>query len=133
MNVLQLTLIVYIIAMTALHLRQNSDLLMQTIKETTFRELWSTGTVRSVGLAGKRGGYAIVIKLAADDRMLANTRGEIRLFSLGAAAKFLREIGLLEFCVNMHGFEPGRLRGARPDRAAALRKTRSTPVQAMLL
>jgi len=106
---------------------------MQTIKETTFRELWSTGSVRSVGLAGKCGGYAVIIRLVADDRLLANTRGEIRLFSLEAAAKFLREIGLWEFVVDMHGFEPGRLRSARPDRAAALKKTRSNPIQPLLL
>jgi hypothetical protein len=119
--------------MTALRLRQNSDLLMQTIKETTLRELVSTGTVKSMGLVGKCGGYAIVIKIATDERMLANTRGEVRLFSLEAAAKFLREIGLWEFGVDMHGFEPGRLRSARPDRAEALRKTRSNPVQTLLL
>ena len=106
---------------------------MQTIKETTLRELWSTGSACSVGAVGQSGGYAIVIRLEAGDRMLANTRGDIRLFSLEAAAKFLRDLGLLKFEVDMHGFKPGLLRSARPDRAAALRKTRSRPVQPALL
>ncbi|MFM0335042.1 hypothetical protein [Paraburkholderia fungorum] len=106
---------------------------MQIIKETTLRELQQAESVASVLVRGLTGGYALVIRCGDNERLLATTRGETRLFSLESAGRFLRELGISKFEVDTSEYEPGRLRKARPDRAAALRKTRSTPVQATLI
>jgi hypothetical protein len=106
---------------------------MQAIKETTFRELQEAESITSVLVRGSHGGYAVVVRCGSAERLLATTRGETRLFSLDGAGRFLRERGILRFEVDTSTYEPGRLRKARPDRAAALRKTRSSPVQPSLL
>lgn len=61
------------------------------------------------------------------ERALATSRGGLRLFTLDAAGKFLRDLGLPRFEVDATGFEPGRMRPARPDRATALSRTRRQP------
>jgi hypothetical protein len=85
-------------------------------------------------VVGKRAGFGIVVRLGGGDRSLGTTRGEERLFAnLNTAALFLRDVGLPRFEVDITEFEPGRLRKARPDRADALRKTRTKPIQERLL
>ena len=44
-------------------------------------------------------------------------------------AHSIRDVGLPRFNVDMTGHEPGRLRKARPDRAEALRQTRTKMLQ----
>lgn len=46
---------------------------------------------------------------------------------------FLRQVGIEMFEVDARFYQPGRIRKARPDRAEALRKTRTTPRQQELL
>jgi hypothetical protein len=111
----------------------NPALTMQAIKEPTLRELREADSVASVLVRGSVGGYALVIRFGGNERLLATTRGETRLFSLESAGRFLRDLGISKFEVDTSTYEPGRLRKARPDRAAALRKTRSTPVQSSLI
>lgn len=60
------------------------------------------------------------------EKTLATTRGTIRVFaSLDTVGAFIRDVGLPRFDVDMSRHEPGRLRKARPDRAEALRHTRT--------
>lgn len=59
-------------------------------------------------------------------KALATSKGSIRLFaSLDTAGAFVRDLGLPRFDVDMTGHQPGRLRKPRPDRAEALRHTRT--------
>ena len=58
--------------------------------------------------------------------MLATSRGAIRLFaSLDTASIFVKELGIERFEVDMTDHQPGRLRSARPDRAEAMRLSRT--------
>ena len=98
--------------------------MLETIKEGTLRELVQAQSVRSATVLGRPGGYAISVRYGMTERALATSRGGLRLFTLDAAGKFLRELGLPRFEVDATGFEPGRMRPARPDRATALSRTR---------
>lgn len=94
-----------------------------TVKIETLRELIAAGSVRSATLLGQRGGYAVLIQVGTQERVLANRTGAARLYArLDTAAKDLRELGLAEFGVNAANFTPGRLRAARPDRAAQMKQ-----------
>jgi hypothetical protein len=105
-----------------------------TLKETTLRELVEAQSVRAACVVGLKGGYAVTVRYGLIERTLATTRGEVRVFaSLNTAADFLRKLGLAKFEVDATGYEPGRVRPARPDRAEALRKTRTKLKQAELL
>lgn len=105
----------------------------QTIKEATLRELVGTNSINKACLIGQGGGYAITVHCGKVERLLANTRGEVRLFKLNNAAEFLRNIGLEKFEVDSTNYTPGRLRKARPDRAEAMRKTRTKLRQKALI
>lgn len=104
-----------------------------TIKETTLRELVTTDSVNSVCIVGQIGGYAVTVRCGSAEITLATTRGDIRLFTLERASTLLRALGLLRFEVDCTNYEPGRLRKSRPDRAEALRKTRTRPIQETLI
>src|SRR3569833_3381538 len=98
-----------------------------TIKETTLRELVAAGSIASVCVVGQNGGYAVTVRCGTAESTLASTRGDVRLFTLDSASTFLRALGLFRFDVDSTNYEPGRLRKPRPDRAEALRKTRTRP------
>jgi hypothetical protein len=103
--------------------------MIQPIKEPILRELVEANSIQTACVVGQKGGYAIRVSYGLAERTLLNTRGDVRLFSLENAANFLREIGLPKFEVDASGYKPGRLRAARPDRADALRRTRTVPKQ----
>ena len=75
----------------------------------------------------------MVVRVGISQRVVANAKGNIRLFSLHSAAAFLNGIGLQRFEIDTSSYLPGRLRKPRPDRAEALRKTRTLPRQSNLL
>lgn len=104
-----------------------------TIKEITLRELVKANSISSAMLIGKTGGYVIQVKYGVTESILASTRGDVRLFSLENAGKFLRAIGLPIFKVDATHFEYGLIRKSRPDRAEALRNTRTVLRQAKLI
>jgi hypothetical protein len=106
---------------------------METIREPTLRELAGTASITSVKVIGRAGGYGIVIWCGEAARALASSRGTLRLFTLDNAARYLRSVGLAQFEVDAASYEPGRMRKARPDRAEALRRTRTTPRQTNLI
>jgi hypothetical protein len=103
------------------------------MKEQTLRELVKGGFVDSAVVVGQRGGYGVAIQRGSSKSFLATSKGEARLFTLETAARFLRQMGITRFEVDASSYEPGRIRKARPDRAEALRKTRTTPRQAILV
>lgn len=107
--------------------------MLETIKEPVMRELVRANSITKACLIGKAGGFAVSIAYAAEERLLATSRGDIRLFTLEGAQKYLCELGIPRFEVDASGYLPGRLRKARPDRAEALRNTRTTPRQTELL
>ena len=97
-----------------------------TVREPVLRELAQVPGTASVRIVGKGRGFAVIVKLGSFEKTLVTSRGQVRLFaSLDTAGAFARDAGISRFEVDMARYEPGRLRGARPDRAAALRLTRT--------
>src|SRR4051812_35783669 len=89
-----------------------------TIKEPTLRELIEAQATVQATVAGQERGFAVFLQLGTGEKVLATTRGGIRLFaSLDTAGAFIRNVGIPRFEVDMTNHEPGRLRSARPDRA----------------
>jgi hypothetical protein len=104
------------------------------VKEQVLRELIEASlTTISATVAGQERGFALIMRLGNSDKTLATTRGAIRLFaSLDTASAFVRDLGIERFEVDMTNHHPGRLRCARPDRAQALRLTRTRMQQQTL-
>lgn len=102
-----------------------------TIKESTLRELAEANSLSGAIALGRKGGFALTVRYeSAAQRLLANARGQPRMFSsLNTLAGFLRKFGITHFEVDMTGHETVRMRPARPDRAIALRSTRTRPRQ----
>lgn len=106
----------------------------ETIRETTLRELVEANSIRAATVIGQRGGFIVSVRYGMTERLVASTRGDLRVFpNLTTLAIWLRRIGLSRFDVDTSNFEPGRIRAPRPDRAEALRSTRTRPRQAELL
>lgn len=99
--------------------------LEDTIVEPVLRGLVDAKSIQSACVTGCCGGYSIVVRYGQEERTLATRRGGIRLFKLDNASKFLCELGIEKFEVDATTFQPGRLRKSRPDRAAALKGTKT--------
>ena len=98
----------------------------QLIREPVLRELIEVAEGVSATISGRERGFALVVHIGSSDKLLATSRGPIRLFaSLDTASAFVRDLGLTRFEVDMSGHQPGRLRSARPDRAEAMRLSRT--------
>ncbi|SRR5581483_5032220 len=108
--------------------------LVGTIKEPVLRELKEASALAGATITGQEKGFAVVFKIGTNgEKMLATQRGSTRLFaSLNSAGAFVRDLGLPKFDVDMSGHVPGRLRKARPDRAEAMRRTRTKLHQDLL-
>jgi hypothetical protein len=75
---------------------------------------------------GQQRGYSLLVRIGGGQRTLITSRGGVRLFAtLDTAGAFVRDLGIPKFGVDMSGHAPGRLRKPRPDRAVALRGTRT--------
>jgi hypothetical protein len=71
-------------------------------------------------------GFALVRPSGKFRQNLATSRGAICLFAfLDTASTFVKDLGIERFKVDMTDHQPGRLRSARPDRAEALRLSRT--------
>jgi hypothetical protein len=111
---------------------------LESLPESTLRELCSAGAVQDVVVVGmQQGGYGVRIAYGAGGRqiekVLGTSRGGVRRFaSLDTAGAFVRELGAQRFGVDMSDYEPGLVRAPRPDRAEALKKTRTRPKQESL-
>jgi hypothetical protein len=68
-------------------------------------------------------GFVLQAEVGGRERVLATSKGEVRMFaSLNSVARVVERLGYATFGVDMSDYKPGRLRGARPDRKAALVK-----------
>lgn len=104
------------------------------IREPTLRELIQADSLSEVYAVGQLGGFALNFRYGGTERLLANARGSIRLFAnLTTLAAYLQRLGIDKFEVDATHYAAGRLRAARPDRAEALRNTRTRMRQADLL
>lgn len=107
---------------------------IETIRETTLRELVEANSVRMAQVIGQRGGFVLSVRYGMTERFLASTRGDVRVFSnLTTLATFLRRLGISRFEVSTSDYEAARVRPARPDRAEALRRTRTKFKQVPLI
>lgn len=97
-----------------------------SIKADLVRELIvATGELRATAV-GTAGGFRLLFRVGESEKTLVTSRGTVRVFaSLDTAGSFVRELGVAKFAVDMTQHQPGRLRGPRPDRAEALRHTRT--------
>lgn len=77
------------------------------IKLATARELIDAGSVRNAGLIGQPGGYAVLLRYGMQERVIGTKAGTPRIFSrLEAAAKLLRELGIVRFDVDAANYAP---------------------------
>lgn len=106
----------------------------ETIREPTLRELLRTGAATVLTAVGQTGGFRLSVGPAESAATLESSRGEARVFpNLTTMATYLQRLGVAAFAVDVTHFTPARVRAARPDRAAALQRTRTTPRQPDLL
>lgn len=112
---------------------------LESLPESMLRELCLAGATTEIVVVGlPRGGFAVRVAYGASgkhiDKVLATSRGSVRRFaSIDTAAGVVREFGVQRFGVDMTDHEPGLVRGPRPDRAEALRKTKTKPTQGSLI
>lgn len=103
------------------------------LTEVFLRQLVRTPLQVRALVQGTKKGFQVVAYIGEEEKLLERSRGGPRLFaSLDTAAAFVREIGLPRFEVDMTDYQPGRLRKARPDRAEALKRTRTRMKQQSL-
>ena len=97
-----------------------------TVRETVLRELISVSEAPTATILGTHSGFTLQFRVGSAEKVLATSKGSIRLFaSLDTASTFVKDLGIARFLVDMSGFQPGRLRPPRPDRAEAMRHTRT--------
>lgn len=101
-----------------------------SIKASLVRELvQATGDMQATAV-GTTGGFTLLFRVGESEKTLVGSRGGVRIFaSLDTAGSLVRELGVPRFEVDMTQYQAGRLRGPRPDRAEALRSTRTRPRQ----
>lgn len=88
------------------------------IKPESFRDLVTSGAVKSATILGQKGGYAVVASVGQQQRPLGTRQGTVRMFSTAdTAIKLLRELGVYHAQLDTTHFEEGRLRPPRPDTA----------------
>ena len=98
-----------------------------TIREPMLLELIRASAAIGAIVTGQEKGFSLVVKIGSNgEKVLATSRGDVRLFaSLDTAGQYIKNMGLPRFEVDMNRYEKGRLRKPRPDRAEALRRTRT--------
>lgn len=98
----------------------------ETIREVTLRELVQAGSISAATAKGQRGGFSVAVQFGVTRKVLSSARGDVRVFpNLTTLASFLKKLGISRFDVDSSSYEPCRVRPPRPDRAAALRGTRT--------
>ncbi len=101
-----------------------------SIKAPLVRELVQATRDMRATAVGTNGGFTLLFRVGESEKTLVSSRGNVRIFaSLDTAGSFVRELGVRRFEVDMTQYQEGRLRGPRPDRAEALRNTRTRPRQ----
>lgn len=96
----------------------------ETIKLAAAREFLDAGVLQGAQILGQPGGYLTLLNVGVRKRVLATKTGVPRLFgSIDAAAKVLRDIGLLDHIeMNLVDYVPSAMAIKRPDRAEDMRQ-----------
>jgi hypothetical protein len=103
---------------------------LPTVLESTLRDVAATGVVETVTAVGKPGHFVVVVRIGDADRLIAGTRGKPRAFaSVASVVTFLTRMGVFKFQVDSTEYKRGRVRGPRPDRAEAMRKSNKQPAK----
>lgn len=103
------------------------------ITEPILRQLMEASAEMSARIIGTEKAFIVLVRVGSGEKRVVTTRGNVRLFaSLDTAAGFVKDLGLARFEVDISFYKPGRLRSARPDRAEALRHTRTRMYQELL-
>lgn len=96
------------------------------MKVSTLRDLLVAGTVGELKAVGAKGGFFVRVSYSGATGLLATGGGKPKCFaSLNTLANFLSDLGINRFVVDSSTYEAGLLRKPRPDRAAAMRMTRT--------
>lgn len=83
---------------------------METVKMAVARALVAAGSVRAASVVGQPGGWAVVLRVGVAERVLEARSGQVRLFvTLDAAARLLRELGIVRFDVDAANYSPAGL------------------------
>jgi len=89
---------------------------------STLRDLVEARAVPEITIIGEDGDWAVSVRHAEGDRLLAGKNGEPRVFArLDTVARQLLEIGLESFQVRHVRPSEARPRVKRPDRSAAMK------------
>jgi len=100
------------------------------ITEPILKQLAEASAEMSARIVGQQNALIVIVRVGSGEKTVVTTRGNVRQFaSLDTAAGFVRELGISRFEVDVSFYKPGRLRNARPDRAEALRLTRTRMYQ----
>lgn len=102
-----------------------------TIELSALRTHVDAGSVRRATILGQKGGWGVVLHVGMTEFVLtAQKSRQPRLFATtDSAIKALREIGIGRFEVDAAQHQPGRLRRARPEVAAANRQLHEDAAQ----
>lgn len=95
-----------------------------TIQLAALRTHVDAGSLRRATILGQKGGWGVVLHVGMTEFVLAAQKSrQPRLFATtDGAIKTLRELGIGRFEVDAAQHQPGRLRRARPEVAAANRQ-----------
>ncbi len=100
-----------------------------TIDHGTLAQLAHEGTINTTQIFGVEGGWSVRVSSgkgrAAQQRVLTAQRSrEVRTFrKLETLVSYLKGLGILQFLVDAHDFEPTGAARTRPDRSAAMKET----------
>lgn len=90
-----------------------------SIKLENLRDLVNMGAVTTATILGQKGGYAVLAKLGAQERILATKVGEVKMFATtDSAVRELARLGLSSFLVDTSQHEKALLRAPRKDVSA---------------
>lgn len=105
-----------------------------TIREMTLRELVRSRSTTAISAVGQHGGFCVSVACGDRVQVLGSMRGLKRIFpNLTSLAVYLHRLGISRFEVDTTEYRAARVRPARPDRADALKRTRTKPHQPDLL
>lgn len=98
----------------------------QLVTSAALKEVAAAGGVQEVRVVGDVGGYRVSVRYGNQHREVAartrDGKSKPRTFrTLDVAARYLRDIGVLRYQVDISLFQPTK--ATRPDSAAALKST----------
>lgn len=95
-----------------------------TINHATLAHLAEAGSLLGTRAVGQAGGWALIVRYGAGERVLASQRsGRARVFKrMETVVSYLKVVGISSFEVETAGYSPETSASrARPDRAESLR------------